>query len=78
MNDVIFLPAERYSLSAGICADQELGGLKTGGSALVSPKAPDGEGVERSKYILESFVTPKSWLDPVSWTLLNASRNIAL
>ena len=45
---------------------------------MVLPKAPDGDGVERSKYIFESSVTPKSWFEPVSWILLKASRNMAL
>lgn len=56
----------------------ELGGVKAGLSASVFPKAPAGDGVDRSKYIFESEVTPKSLLDPVSCTLLKASRNMAL
>lgn len=30
------------------------------------------------KYIFAAFVVPKSRLEPVSYTLLKASRNIAL
>ena len=37
-----------------------------------------GEGFDMLKYIFAAFVVPKSWLDPVSCTLLNASRNMAL
>ena len=58
--------------------DHEFGGVNDGGAAFVSPNALAGDGVERSKYILESSVTPKSWFDPVSWILLNASRKSAL
>ena len=38
----------------------------------------EGDGEDRSAYIFATSVVPKSRLEPVSCTLLKASRNIAL
>ena len=51
---------------------------KEGGVNLVSRKPFSGEGLDILKYILAAFVVPKSWLESVSYTRLNASWNIAL
>jgi hypothetical protein len=58
----------------GIFRYEKLGGLTF--VFFIIASLPDG--VERLKYNVESFVTPKSLLEPVSWTLLKASRNSAL
>ena len=53
--------------------------LNAGALPLIwSRPLPAGEGSDMLKYILAAFVVPKSRLEPVSCTLLKASRNMAL